>query len=83
MGKPQVYQVSPFTSRRWKKTTEIKGKPWGDGGLGWFYDDFMGFYEMYLLVNVYRKRTGKSYHAIHGKTLYFDWAIFNGKLINY
>jgi len=27
------------------------------------------------LVNVYKKRTGKIHHAIHGKINYFDWAM--------
>ena len=37
----------------------------------------------YLLVNVYRKRTGKIHHATNGKTHYKSMAMFNSKLFVY
>ena len=33
------------------------------------------------LVN--RQKTMENHHAIHGKTHYFDWAIFNSYVANY
>jgi hypothetical protein len=49
-----------------------------------FYCILMGFngiYDGYPLVNCCI--TMENHHAINGKTHYFDWAIFNSKLLNY
>ena len=37
----------------------------------------------YLPSGKHTKNYGKIHHAINGKTHYFDWAIFNSKLLNY
>jgi hypothetical protein len=37
----------------------------------------------YALVNSPKKRSGKIHHAINGQINYFDWAIFNSKLLVY
>ena len=42
---------------------------------------FNGIYDGYPLVNCYI--TMENHHAISGKTHYFDWAIFNSKVLNY